>query len=202
VNAPPGTSWRLFFAVELPANARHQIASHITQLRQLAPSAGASWSRESNIHLTLKFLGNVLATQIDIVSAAGTRAVAGLQPFTLRIQGTGSFPQRGTPRVLWIGINDGSGKLQTLQARLEDECAAARFAREDRAFHPHLTLARLKQVEDAGALAAAHRALPFAAITLPVEELCLFRSELSSKGSRYTILSKHRIETNNLQSSI
>jgi 2'-5' RNA ligase len=160
-------------------------------LKAAVPEAKASWSREANLHLTLKFLGEIPQASAMELSNAASRAVAGLSPFSIQPGHTGVFPNHGAARVLWIGINDLSGKLVELHARLEDEAARAGFAREARRFRPHLTLARLRKPEHARTLAAAHQQLAFAPQEIAISELLVIRSELSSDGSKYTVISRH-----------
>jgi 2'-5' RNA ligase len=93
--------------------------------------------------------------------------------------------------VLWIGVNDPSAQLSALQQRFETECAAEGFPKEDRAYKPHLTIARLRKPERH--LADTHMQMTFAHIEVALHELIVFRSELSSKGSRYTVISRHQI---------
>jgi 2'-5' RNA ligase len=93
--------------------------------------------------------------------------------------------------VFWIGIADPSGRLAQLQAKLDDECLRFGFEKEARAFNPHLTIARGRKLQGARALAALHREAGFTAIQAGVNELSVIRSELSSKGSDYTTISRH-----------
>jgi 2'-5' RNA ligase len=109
----------------------------------------------------------------------------------LAVEGAGAFPSRGAVRVLWLGIRDEAGLFAHLHRRLEDECEAAGFKREARAFKPHLTLARLRPSPDALALSEAHRRTPFGPHPFRVSELIVMRSELAPGGSRYTPLSRH-----------
>jgi 2'-5' RNA ligase len=81
-----------------------------------------------------------------------------------------------------------------LQERLEDEFAREGFAKEDRAFRPHLTIARIRRPQNADRLAQIHLGLQFSAVALRLDELILFRSELSGNGSKYTAISRHRLE--------
>jgi 2'-5' RNA ligase len=187
--------WRVFCAIELPEPVRQQVLQHIARLKDAVPDTTASWSRDANLHLTLKFLGEIQQTSVSDFSNAASRAVAELVPFSIRLEETGIFPKHDQPRVLWIGINDSSGKLGELHARLEDESANAGFARDDRPFHPHLTLARLRQPRHARTLAAAHRELDFEPAEIAVSELLVIRSELSSAGSKYSIISRHALQT-------
>jgi 2'-5' RNA ligase len=183
--------WRTFCAIELSAEVRERLAEHAQQLRQKNPEASASWSKPENVHLTLKFFGNVPAQNVAQISVAGSRVASEFSSFQIRIGGTGVFPRRSRPQVLWIGVEDSSGRLSDLQQRLEEEFAREGFAKEDRGFRPHLTIARLRRPEDARQLAEDHIQTKFGFIELPVNEFVLFRSELSPKGSIYTVISKH-----------
>jgi RNA 2',3'-cyclic 3'-phosphodiesterase len=186
-------TWRTFCAVELPDEVRRQLEEHILKLRRAIPDAAASWSRVENIHLTLKFLGNVALDRIPAVSAAASRVVAEFSAFPIGVGNTGVFPRPSRAQVLWIGVSDPSGKLSALQERLENECAAQGFPKEDRAYRPHLTIARIRRPESARPLADAHLEMKFPTTNIELNELIVFRSELSPKGSRYTAISKHPI---------
>ena len=183
-------SWRVFCAVELPAEVRARLEDHVRRLRKEVPDAAASWSRVENIHLTLKFFGNVEVKQIEKISAAAERAVSQFSTFQIGVGETGVFPKPSRPQVLWIGVSDPSGQLSALQSKFENECAAEGFEKENRAYRPHLTIARLRKPEGARSLADAHLKLPFEMIQIDLTELVIFRSELSSKGSRYTPISE------------
>jgi 2'-5' RNA ligase len=187
------TSWRVFCAVEIPESVRELVLRHISRLREAVPDAKASWNRHANLHVTLKFLGEIPPTSVKDISNAASRAVAGLAPFSVHVEHTRVFPEHGKPRVLWIGINDLSGKLVELHTRLEDEAAQAGFAREGRRFQPHLTLARLRQPRHARALVDAHQQIEFETVSITVSELLVIRSELSSEGSKYRVISQHAL---------
>ena len=188
---PSEEAWRVFCAIELPRDLRKRLTTHIKHLRDAVPQAHASWSQPDNIHLTLKFIGEIPQTRVENLLQAASRAVEDAAPFKIVIERTGVFPPHGPPRVLWIGINDSSGKLTELQGRLEDECAKEGFPKETRPFHPHLTIARLRKPQGARTLAATHKELDFEPIEVNVNELLVMRSELSSEGSKYTVLSSH-----------
>jgi 2'-5' RNA ligase len=184
-------SWRVFCAIELPEKTRGLVLQHIKRLREGLPDAKASWSQDANLHLTLKFLGEIDRNSLPNFSDAASRAVAGLAPFTIRLEQTGVFPKHGRPRVLWIGINDSAGKLAELHQRLENEAVKEGFEKADRAFNPHLTVARLRQPQQARLLADAHQRMQFEPAEIAVSELLVIRSELSSEGSKYTVISRH-----------
>jgi len=183
--------WRVFCAVDLPDEVKALASGHAARLREACPDARASWERPEKLHLTLKFLGDVEPTRVAELSQAAGRAAAGLAPFGLAIEGAGTFPPRGAPRVLWLGVRDASGGLARLQSALEDECAALGFARERRPFSPHLTVARLRDPRGAGPLAAAHAAAGFAEVAFDVAVMLVVRSHLEPRGSRYERVSSH-----------
>ena len=185
--------WRVFCAVELPDDVRRELQNHVSRLREAVPDVAASWSRVENVHLTLKFFGNVEVDRISAISAAALRAAREFSPFPIGVGGTGVFPRPSRPQVLWIGISDPLGQLSALQKKFEDECGTADFEKENRAFRPHLTIARIRRPEGARSLADAHLRMEFKPIQVELNEVILFRSELSSKGSRYTPISRHSI---------
>ena len=188
------TNWRLFYAFELPESLRAQIQQHIQKLRNAVPDATASWSRPENIHLTLKFFGNVDQSKMPAISAAAKRVVQEFSSIEIAVGQTGVFPRPSRAQVLWIGVEDSRGQLLELQQRLEDEVALEGFPKEDRAFHPHLTIARIRKPEGAKHLAQAHLGMQFTSVPITLRDLILFRSELSSKGSKYTPVSRHGLE--------
>jgi 2'-5' RNA ligase len=188
---PPDESWRLFIAIELPSSVRRSVQDHINQLRQAVPEARASWIREENLHLTIKFLGDTPVTKVEALSQAIQRTAHQVSPFELVIGSCGTFPSGRQPRVLWIGIKDPTNNQTKLQRALEDECESAGFPRDARPFHPHLTIARLRQPLGARRLGQLHREIGFDPVSVNIRDVCLIRSELRSEGSRYTVLSRH-----------
>ena len=186
--------WRCFVAIELPTDIRKRLIEHIARLRNSVPEVRASWIREENLHLTLKFLGDIPVTRVAALSNAAQRART-VDKFELIIGGCGTFPPRGQPRVLWIGIEDSSGKLSRLHQALEDQCATVGFDREQRPLHPHLTIARLRQPQGSRRLAELHKEFGFRAESVVVSELSVIRSELRSEGSKHTVISRHELSS-------
>jgi 2'-5' RNA ligase len=163
-------------------------------VRETVPDLSASWSRPANIHLTVKFFGNVDEKEVPKISSALAFVVKEFRTIEIVVAKTGVFPRPSRPQVLWIGIDDLSGGLARLQERIEADCAREGFPKEDRAFRPHLTIARIRKPQQANRLAEAHLQTGFAPVAITLSELVLFRSELSSKGSKYTVISRHRLE--------
>ena len=187
------TAWRMFCAFELTVDLQTRISAHATRVREAVPDAAASWSRPENIHLTMKFFGNVEPERVAAISDATERVCEQSSPVQVAVGKTGVFPRPSRPQVLWIGVEDPSGALAKLQQRLEDEFAREGFPKEDRAFRPHLTIARIRNPHDAARLAQTHLETNFSVVDVTLNELILFRSELSSKGSKYTTVSRHNL---------
>ena len=181
-----------------------RVVEHINALRRELPDVRASWLREDNLHLTLKFLGDVPVADIPKLSAAVEAAVRTVRPFELTISGCGAFPPHGRPKVLWIGVlseppavaggstaASQASSLQSLHERIEDELAAPGFPREERPFHPHLTIARLRTPKGGRELSDFHHTLGFAPQSFTVSEAVVFKSELRRQGSKHTPISRH-----------
>ena len=190
----PHSLVRVFCAVELPAEVRLRAVEHINSLQDAVQGARVSWERADKLHITLKFLGEIAPNRLQTLSDAATRAALSTQPFTLALEGAGSFPTRGLPRILWLGINDASGSLTQLQSNLEEECERLGFAPEERPFRPHLTIARIRAPQAARKLAQVHQEFGFEAMLFPANELVVMRSELGPVGSSYTAISRHGFE--------
>jgi 2'-5' RNA ligase len=139
----------------------------------------------------MKFFGAVEPTRADDLSLAIERAAKRFAPFGLDIDGAGTFPPHASTRVLWLGVQDTNGHLARLYQILENECAIAGFKRDERRFHPHITIARLRHPAGARILADLHLELGFPSMDMPVNEIALMKSELGPKGSSYAAMSRH-----------
>ncbi|HLL15508.1 MAG TPA: RNA 2',3'-cyclic phosphodiesterase [Pyrinomonadaceae bacterium] len=189
----PNQRVRIFCAVELPEDARARVAAHVESLRRAAQgSLKITWERAEKLHLTLKFLGEIEAERVEALTRAANRAADVTGNFEVSLREAGAFPPRGNPRVLWLGLHDEAGRLAELQKRLEAECERENFPREERAFRPHITIARIRTPNAAARqLAALHRETDFAPATFGVGEFVIMQSQLGAGGSRYTPLSRH-----------
>jgi 2'-5' RNA ligase len=170
---------RLFIAITLPPAVRDVLAA----LAQ--PLPGVNWTGPEQLHLTLRFLGDVPVAQIaPIIARLATVRVA---PFILPIEGVGSFPPNRPPRVIWIGVGSGHPRLYQLRQRLDDALLASGLQLDVRTFHPHVTLAR--STEDAGP-ALGHWLHAHRAMTAPpfrVESFALYSSQLHPNGAVHTL---------------
>lgn len=186
-------SWRVFCAIELPPDVRARVLDHIGKLRSASPTARVSWARDEGLHITLKFLGEMEPHRVSALSQAAERATQHVQPFSVVLENTGTFPTNGAPRVLWIGVTDRSSNMTKLQQYLEVECANEGFVREERTFHPHLTIARQRAPQGARTPVVLQPDVQFEHAEFHVTELFVIRSELGAGGSRYTAISRHKL---------
>lgn len=179
---------RVFIAIELPVEIKTELATLQNELRQAR--ADVSWTKPENFHLTLKFLGEVAEPQIaDITNACGD-AAASVSAFSLRLQNTGVFPNLKQPKVLWVGLTGEDNALQQLHRQVEEHLQALGFAKEARAFKPHLTLGRVKSLTNIAAATAKLLMYPLPEVSFQAHELIVMQSQLHSAGSIYTPLAR------------
>lgn len=189
-------SIRAFLAIDLPAEVKAVLADLVEHLRQ-AHVRGLRPVRPEGVHLTLKFLGDVPTGQVEPIVNAVSRVGAECGPFRLGLDGVGAFPNRGAPRVLWVGMAGELEPLRALQSQIEDGVEALGFARERREFSPHLTLARLN--ESAGPADKRRAAELLNTTTLrphspfQVASVSLIRSILRPKGAVYEQIANMRL---------
>src|SRR5882724_12734141 len=119
------STYRTFIAIEIPLDIRRRIKEHIDQLRAVFPDVRASWTREDNLHLTLRFLGNIPVARIPPLSNAVAAAAHEIKPFDLAICDCGTFPPHGRPKVLWIGCADVPSASHSLDAGSADVSSAS-----------------------------------------------------------------------------
>ena len=176
---------RLFVALETSPEVREKIAVLVRELKPLDDSW--KWTRAENLHITLKFLGEIPTEASDRIVAALKR-VSFEQSLALRFRGLGSFPNDRRPRVLWVGI-DGPSGLAGLAENIERGLECVGVPKEDRAFTPHLTLARNKDAHISPKLREALASFSNRDFgTVVASAFHLVRSELKSTGAEYTTL--------------
>ena len=180
---------RTFVAVELGPRVRAKAQQLIRRLNETGIEA--NWIPPEQMHLTLKFLGEILESEIVDVCRVVAAAVANAEPFEITFRGAGAFPVRENPKTLWLGITNGSEELVQLQQEIEAALhRELRFPRERRHYTPHLTLGRVKRTADAaGALAEVlTAAADFDGDLTVVDEVTTMASFLSKSGPTYEAL--------------
>jgi 2'-5' RNA ligase len=181
---------RAFIAVEIPAEIRRNIL-HATEALHKDVGALVRWVPVENMHLTLKFLGNISPSNVDMLSQM-LRAEADLFTcFDFQLHGLGSFPNLKRPRVIYIGIR-APAALESLRRGIESASRRLGYESEERGFSPHLTIGRVKQNVSATEQQAIRHALEKTKIdllgTARVESVHLYKSDLQARGSVYTRL--------------
>ena len=146
-----------------------------------------SWVARDNVHLTLKFLGNVETARLADVGRALAAAAATRPAFDLEVNGLGAFPTRTRPRVLWAGVGAGAAETAAVAAGVDDALAGLGFDRESRPFAAHVTLGRVREPRVNPRLAQALEAAT-AFGRQRISHISLMKSELSPRGARYTEL--------------
>jgi 2'-5' RNA ligase len=136
---------RTFVAIDLGENLAKGLAALERQLRELPGANGVRWVAVANIHLTLKFMGDIPQGRVDELGETVATAAAGTGGLELHANGVGCFPDARRPRVVWVGLTGDVSRLSALASRIENALAAKGIRREDRGFTPHLTLGRVKR---------------------------------------------------------
>jgi 2'-5' RNA ligase len=179
---------RLFFCVELPDAVRATLARSARPLQTRI--RGGTWVSEENLHITLRFLGEVGEDLLPPLRDLGQTVTSGLDAFDLPLDRLGAFPSPTRARVLWVGATANSAPFATLAQRIEEEVQALGFPPERKPVHPHVTLARLRIPQDLASL--------IGGTTLPdlrtrVDGLTLMQSELRPHGPLYTPVARWKL---------
>src|SRR5215471_16330248 len=135
---------RLFIAVDISDEARAVVARYVEELKKASRNVRVSWTKAENLHLTLKFLGDVEESRIAALASGVAKQAAALSTIDLEIGGTGVFPSPAKAKVLWVGVNNPDGSLANAAQRIDEVCEKLGFPREDRKFSPHLTIGRVR----------------------------------------------------------
>jgi RNA 2',3'-cyclic 3'-phosphodiesterase len=183
---------RTFIALPTSSEAQGTIARIQASLKE--SQAGVKWESQDKFHITMVFLGNVEQSKLELLSTALARSVQQFQPFTISYASLGAFPNIHTPRIIWIGIRNNPVVLD-LQATVQRICEEFSFPKEDRAFHPHITLGRVKESRNLSRLTEAIKTITFEPIETRCSNLLLMKSELHPSGSLYTILKSFPLYT-------
>jgi RNA 2',3'-cyclic 3'-phosphodiesterase len=179
---------RAFIAVNLPVPVIQKVGEVQRELKDRARQAGlkVGWVAPTNMHVTLKFLAEIPEDSVFAVRDVLRERLAGRAGFGVRVRGAGAFPDAQKPRVLWVGIECAGGELSRLATDVDTWLEELGFAREKRAFNPHLTLGRVKS----GA-ADVLEGLPAVELgECSVTEVVIYRSVLRREGAEYTSLAQ------------
>lgn len=185
---------RAFIAIELPEDVRHQLEATENMIKNRSGDAARKavrWVPVSNMHLTLKFLGEVSTGNVEALARVLQHEAGQHPPFSFNVGGLGAFPNVRRPRVIWVGTEPPQ-ELEVLQKNIEAETRRLGYPSEERPFSPHLTLGRISQNARPDEVSQVARALGEITIghlgTVRVGELHLFRSDLRPNGAVYSKL--------------
>jgi len=182
---------RAFIAIELPKHLQDTIEKQTIRLRQTLGNDLIRWVPSQNMHLTLKFLGDIATSHVDFIKQMLARE-ADLHPqFDLQIGGLGAYPNSRRPRVLWIGLHAPTD-LASLQKNIEAGTFRLGYKQEERAFSPHLTIGRVHQNISPSEMQKVRTGLDTIQLgnigTARVDSVHLFKSDLQPGGSVYSKL--------------
>ncbi len=184
---------RTFLAIELPKEVLEQFERLQYRLGR-SMTGVVRWSKPGSTHLTLKFFGSITERDIRTIEDTLKAMASSFAPIPIAVGTMGVFPNLNRPRVLWVGITTGLKELTAMQAEIEKALEAVGFAREERAYRPHLTLGRMKtdrRIEGLDKAVQEHKDYSAGAFT--AEEMILFRSDLKPTGPVYTELAKFKL---------
>lgn len=189
-------SKRLFIAIDIPANVRAAAAEVIRYSQErspvvesgrppdLKPVKAISWVKPENFHITIKFLGDTdMATEVKLIETL-ERITSTYAPFKLHL----AKPEVLGKRVMSISVRSDTATVFSLEMVIDTECERLGFKREGRRFHPHLTLARIRDPKAAAPIVQEFRKVEIMPVEFEVRELVLYESKLTSKGSIYSRL--------------
>jgi 2'-5' RNA ligase len=176
---------RAFIAIELPEGVRAAVAGVIGALKESGDGGAVRWSRPENLHVTLRFLGDVPRRRVPRIARGVGLATAALPPFCMRLGRVGVFPNRRRPRVVALAVGP-EESLAGLAQAVDSAVALAGVAPDRFRFRPHLTLGRMR----GRGLLPVTAPVTAEGQSLVVEEIVLFRSELSNRGATYTPLER------------
>lgn len=179
---------RLFIAIELPPDTKKRLQSMQNELKKCGPDV--KWVEPENIHLTLKFLGNVGTKESEKIGELLEKNFSSKKSFKVTLDRLGCFPTLHSPRILWAGFEDKQGRTRNIARILDDSLNGLGFDKETREFQLHATLGRFRSPRNKIAFIKQIEELNrgFKPYDLCADNITLFESKLSPKGPAYAIL--------------
>lgn len=187
----PGKN-RLFLAFDLPDDVAGAVGDIQQKIRE--HDLNVKWVARQNLHLTVKFLGDVSAGGVAQVKKAAAAAVQAVPALTVRVRCAGAFPDMRRPRAVWVGLSGDTAGLIRCHDVLDDRLEQAGFEKDNRRFNAHITMGRIKGRVDTGRLADAMRPfLDFQSREFAMDRLILYKSDLQPSGPVYTVLERFHL---------
>jgi 2'-5' RNA ligase len=177
---------RTFIAVDTPENIKRKMTEVQSELKR--SEADVKWETSNKFHITIKFLGERKETMVDDIIGKIQDVSSKFSPFALQYEKVGCFPNMKNPRVIWIGCRDMTQNLSKIKIMLDEELKQFGFEAEDRAFHPHITLGRVKSQSGIKNLIPIIENLTFKSEVIECRQILIMKSVLKPSGSEYSIL--------------
>ena len=184
---------RTFIAIELGKPVKDALSRLQSELNK--SEADVKWVFPENIHLTLKFLGEVKEEKIPKIIQSLKKIAHTVNSFRAEINTIGAFPNAKSPRVIWVGIEQGKENLLQLAELIEDGAVKLGFPREERKFSAHITIGRVRSPKSKAALLQTMEQLQFDPLSQTIKSIALFKSTLTPKGPIYEKLSEESLKT-------
>jgi 2'-5' RNA ligase len=182
---------RIFIAIDFSEEIKESLAQAEAHLKY--SGADVKWVEKDNIHLTLKFLGEVDEKKVEEIKAILDNIASGTRPFETTIKDLGAFPKIEYPRVVWGGIDKGAGELKIIAEKVDEALSKLGFEKETRSFAAHLTIGRVRSPKNKEKLKEKMLSYKLSAVSCKINEIVLFKSTLTPKGSIYTKLHEAKL---------
>jgi len=182
---------RLFIAVNISGGNREKILEIQSGLKK--PGADIKWVGKENLHLTLKFLGETEENATLILKEKINSALVGIVPFQITFSNCGFFPSEISPRVLWIGIDNGSNYLRDIAGKIDTALEKIGFSKENRSFSAHLTIGRFRSGRGSDKLIKMAKKTIFEKISETVDSIFLMKSTLTPAGPMYEVVEEFHL---------
>lgn len=180
---------RTFISVRLSKSVRERIAGVQEELKD--DRVNVKWISPENVHITLKFLGEVSMKALPEVCESVRTSTSGVERFSIGVDSLGFFPGNKSPRVIWAGISEGKEELKELGRSIEDNLSELGFKKENREFAAHITIGRVRSQRNIRQILDKLDIMKNVSCgTSQAEAVCIMRSELTSRGPIYSILER------------
>jgi 2'-5' RNA ligase len=180
---------RAFIAIDLSEDIQIHLDEVVRKYKVQLSDIPIRWVAASNIHLSLKFLGDVSLSNLNILTDMIQTEISGHHQFDISVGGAGAFPNIRQPRIIWVGV-EAPPELTAIQNGIEITTGRLGYVREERAFSPHLTLGRVSRNASSQDIKAITKALESTKVgflgATCVEKVHLYRSDLHPTGAVYT----------------
>ena len=182
---------RSFVALDIPSQVKRELGGIIGKLQRLG--GNVKWVRPENLHVTLKFLGEVEPEGLEEIYRVVEKSIRGIKAFPFSLSGAGIFPNPRRPRVFWIGIKEG-GELAKLSRLLDEGLETLGFPREKRGFSPHLTIGRARTPQGLERLTEEVVRMGYSSEGLEATSLFVMKSKLTPQGPIYSPLREFKLK--------